>query len=163
MVSSKSNEWSTPNYLFNKLDKEFQFDLDVAATGDNAKCEKFYDSESNGLSKDWHKESFTACWMNPPYGGNTRQWIKKAHLESTLGAIIVCLIVSSTDRSYWHDYIFPFASEIRFLRGRIAFGKAKSTAPFASAIVIFSPKNYHERQIIYYPTEKSHEQLRLLP
>jgi len=144
MVSSKSNEWETPQALFDELNREFHFTLDPCATKDNAKCLRYFTIEDNGLKQTWANE---VVFMNPPYGGNTGRWIEKAWYESQNGAIIVCLIVSSTDRSYWHDYIFPYASEIRWLRGRIAFGQADSTAPFANAIVIFKKKgNNHQKQ-----------------
>lgn len=141
MVSSKSNEWATPQNLFDKLDREFNFLLDVAATSENTKCEKFYSLEDSGLDHEWEASNF----MNPPYGGHTGKWIKKAHEESLQGKTIVCLIVSSTDRSYWHDYIFPYAAQIRFIRGRLHFNNSKSSAPFASAIVIFSPNKYKQK------------------
>jgi len=147
MISSKSNEWETPQDLFDKLNEEFNFTLDPCATHLNHKCNKYYTMQQDGLKQDWSNE---IVFMNPPYGGHTRDWIEKAYKESLRGAIVVCLIVSSTDRSYWHDYIFPYANQIRFIRGRIKFSKAKSTAPFASAIVIFS--NWHtrkENKIIY--------------
>ncbi len=134
MVSSKSNEWVTPQHLFNELNKEFKFTLDPCSTNENKKCKKYYTLQEDGLSKSWKDET---VFMNPPYGGHTRDWIEKAYLESLNGAVVVCLIVSATDRSYWHDFIFPRASQIRFIRGRLRFSDSKSTAPFASAIVIF--------------------------
>ena len=149
MVSSKTNEWSTPQDFFNFLDEEFNFDIDVAATKKNKKCSIYFDINNDGLSKSWNKLSFSACWMNPPYGGHTGAWIKKAYEESKTGATTVCLIVSSTDRSYWHDFIFPYAKQIRFTRGRLRFGNVKSTAPFAYAVVIFSPALFTDR-IVYY-------------
>ena len=135
MVSSKSNEWETPQSLFDELNAEFHFTLDSCATKENTKCAKFFTKQEDGLKQSWENER---VFMNPPYGGNTGKWIEKAWYSSMWGAIVVCLIVSSTDRSYWHDYIFPSACEIRWLRGRITFGDAKSTAPFASAIVVFN-------------------------
>ena len=136
MVSSKTNEWETPQDLFDDLDNEFGFTLDVSATKENTKCKRFFTIEDDGLSKDWSHE---ICWMNPPYGGHTGKWIQKAYFESCKkGSTVVCLIVSATDRSYWHDYIFPYAYEIRFLRGRLKFGKSKTSAPFASAIIVFN-------------------------
>ncbi|MCK4328763.1 adenine methyltransferase [candidate division WOR-3 bacterium] len=140
MVSSKTNEWETPQWFFDMLNTEFHFTLDPCATEKNHKCNKYYTFKDSGLKHDWRND---IVFMNPPYGGNTASWIKKALEESIKGATVVCLIVSSTDRSYWHDYIFPFASQIRFIRGRLAFGNAKSTAPFASAIVIFSNKAFY--------------------
>jgi len=134
MVSSKTNEWSTPQDFFDALNEEFHFSLDPCATHENKKCSTYYTLEDDGLSKDWSGHS---VFMNPPYGGHTGKWIEKAWSESLKGAVVVCLIVSSTDRSYWHEYIFPYASQIRFIRGRLKFGGVKSTAPFASALVVF--------------------------
>ena len=134
MVSSKSNEWETPKALFDKLDKEFNFTLDPCCTEANAKCQKHFTIEQDGLSRSWHGET---VFMNPPYGGHTGKWVEKAYMESLSGAVVVCLLVSSTDRSYWHDYIFPLATEIRWIRGRVKFGLSESTAPFASVLVIF--------------------------
>lgn len=158
MVSSKSNEWETPQKVFDDLDNEFHFTLDPCATPGNAKCARYYTKEQNGLTFSWANE---VVFMNPPYGGNTGKWLSKAWRESLAGAIVVCLIVSSTDRSYWHDYIFPYASEIRWLRGRITFGEADSTAPFASAILIFDgerkdgepqKQRYHKNKEATYQT-----------
>ena len=146
MVSSKTNEWETPQWFFDMLHAEFKFTLDPCATEKNHKCKKYYTLIDNGLNHDWSND---IVFLNPPFGGNTGAWIKKALEESKKGAIVVCLIVSSTDRSYWHDYIFPFASQIRFIRGRLSFGNAKSTAPFASAIVIFSNRVFQEKIVFY--------------
>ena len=141
MVSSKSNEWATPKRLFDFLNKEFNFNLDPCCTHENKKCVKHYTIEEDGLSMSWGGDR---VFINPPYGGHTKKWLEKAKHEShEHHAICVCLIVSSTDRSYWHEVIYPFAQEIRFMRGRVKFGDSKSTAPFASAIVVF---NYANRQ-----------------
>ena len=144
MVSSKTNEWATPQSLYDELNQEFQFTLDPCATKKNHKCDKYYTIQDDGLLKRWEGVVF----MNPPYGGNTKAWIQKAYQESLKGAVVVCLIVSATDRSYWHDYIFPYAAQIRFLRGRLKFGDSKTTAPFSSAVIVFSQAKY-EKKIVY--------------
>ena len=156
MVSSKSNEWSTPQEFYDKLNAEFGFTLDPCSDGKNNKCHKFFTIKENGLFKDWSND---IVFMNPPYGGHTRDWISKAYYESLKGCTVVCLIVSSTDKSYWHDYIFPFAKQIRFLRGRLKFGDSKSTAPFASAVIVFSSINYDKK--IVYEQRESKDQLKL--
>jgi len=109
--------------------------------------QKYFTFNDNGLNQDWSNE---IVFMNPPYGGNTGDWIRKAYAESIGGATVVCLIVSSTDRSYWHDYIFPYAHQIRFLRGRLKFSNSISTAPFASAIVLFADKRRTNDYIVFY-------------
>tara|TARA_R110002020_G_C16193893_1_gene765728 strand:- start:506 stop:982 length:477 start_codon:yes stop_codon:yes gene_type:complete len=132
-LSSKSNDWVTPQYIFNELDKEFGFTLDPCASEENAKCDKYYTIDDDGLSQDWSKD---VVFMNPPYGRDLIKWIKKAYDESLNGALVVCLIPSRTDTRYWHDFIFPHA-EIRFLKGRLYFGDGRGRSPFPSAIVIF--------------------------
>ena len=53
MFSSQSNEWATPQSFFDKLNEEFGFTLDPCSTHKNAKCEKHYTIEEDGLSKNW--------------------------------------------------------------------------------------------------------------
>lgn len=132
--SSKSNEWATPMKLFDELDKEFNFTLDPCSTHENAKCSRHFTIEENGLEQDWSKD---IVFMNPPYGRGIRHWIEKAYKESNKGATVVCLIPARTDTTYWHDFIFGKADDIRFLRGRLKFGDSKNSAPFPSAIVIY--------------------------
>lgn len=132
MFSSKSNEWETPQKTFDELNKEFGFTLDVAATDENAKCEKFFTLKENGLAQDWTGE---ICFMNPPYGREVGKWIEKAYNEAQKGATVVCLIPARTDTRYFHDYCFK--GEVRFIRGRLKFGGSENSAPFPSAVIIF--------------------------
>ena len=132
--SSKTNEWSTPQDFFDELDKEFNFTLDPCSTSENAKCAKYFTVEDDGLKQDWSND---VVFMNPPYGREIKHWIKKAYEEHIKGATVVCLIPSRTDTTYWHDYIFGKASDIRFLRGRLKFGDSKNSAPFPSAVIIY--------------------------
>jgi len=147
MISSNTNEWETPVAFFNKLNKEFGFTLDPCSTNENAKCKKHFTIKDNGLLQNWNND---IIFMNPPYGGQTGRWIQKAYNESLKGAVVVCLIVSATDRSYWHEFIFPFASEIRWIRGRLRFKGGETTAPFANAIIIFDNKKKDNKLYTYY-------------
>lgn len=52
-LSSKSVEWATPKDFFDRLNEEFQFNLDPCSTHENAKCEKHYTIQEDGLSQDW--------------------------------------------------------------------------------------------------------------
>ena len=133
--SMESNEWETPQELYDELNKEFSFTLDPCCTKESAKCIKYYTEEDNGLNQDWSND---IVFMNPPYGREIPKWIEKAFYESERGSIVVCLVPARTDTRYWWDYIFPYA-EIRFIKGRVKFiQKGKSApAPFPSAIVIF--------------------------
>lgn len=131
--SSKTDLWATPQEFFDKMDKIHGFTLDVCATKENAKCEDYFTAEDDGLSKYWGG----IVWMNPPYGRTIGQWMKKAY-ESALtgGAKVVCLVPARTDTAWWHDYAMK--GEIEFIRGRLKFGGNKNSAPFPSAVVVFS-------------------------
>lgn len=154
MVSSKTNEWATPQKLFDYLNGEFNFTLDPCATKDNAKCGKYYTIEEDGLSKSWENE---VVFMNPPYGGHTREWLEKAYKESLNGATVICLIVSATDRTYWHDLISKYADEIWFMRGRVKFGGKDTTAPFASSIIVFRPDIPIKHEIKWVDLREHHQ------
>lgn len=130
-------DWETPNETFKKLDKEFNFTLDPCASEENHKCSKYYTEKENGLDQNWDND---IAFVNPPYGREIKKWVKKS---SESKGTVVMLIPSRTDTSYWHDYIFNKASDIRFLRGRIKFeinGKGTSPAPFPSAVIVYNGK-----------------------
>ncbi len=146
MFSSNDMTWETPQWLFDKLDKEFHFTLDVCALSETAKCKNYYTPQIDGLKQDWEDN---ICWMNPPYGREVGVWIEKAYKESLKGAIVVCLIPSRTDTKYWHDYCMK-ANEIRFIKGRLKFGDSKNSAPFPSAIVIFNGRQSDKIKISTY-------------
>lgn len=111
LFSSNTDEWSTPSELFNQLNEEFNFTLDVCATPDNAKCKEYFTKEQDGLSQKWHG----TVWMNPPYGRAIAKWIEKAHEYGTTGGTAVALIPARTDTRYWHDFVMD-ATEIRFIK-----------------------------------------------
>mgnify|MGYP002410489307 CR=1 FL=1 len=133
MFSSKNMNWETPQNLFDKLDSEFHFTLDVCATKETAKCKNYYTPEIDGLKQDWQG----IVYMNPPYGRKLlKLWIKKAYEESLKGITVICLIPARTDTLYFHNYCMK-AKEIRFIKGRLKFVGAKDPAPFPSAIIVF--------------------------
>lgn len=161
MFSSEDIRWETPDWLFEKLNKPFQFTLDAAADSQNKKCDNYFDIEQNGLDQDWAGHT---VWLNPPYNKpiypckedcNKKtcrdrgyhideyipgqiDWIEKAYTEAQKeNTTIVCLIPARTDTKLWHDYVMK-ANSITFLKGRLKFGDHANTAPFPSVIVVFS-------------------------
>lgn len=135
MFTSQTDDWGTPIELFRGLDYEFGFELDVAASANNAKCDRYFSIEDDGLSQTWAP---AVCWMNPPYGRTIRRWVEKAWLEAQNGATVVGLLPARTDTDWWHAYAMK-AAEIRFLRGRVQFYGGKD-APFPSAVVVWRPE-----------------------
>ncbi len=144
--SSRTDDWSTPPDFFAKVEAEFgPFDLDPCATAENAKAPMYYTTWSDGLSKKWKGR----VWCNPPYGRGIGNWVRRCAFHTHLyrenpeekliqdGPLAVMLLPARTDTKWWHDYVIPYAAEIRFIRGRLKFGGAKNSAPFPSALVIF--------------------------
>ena len=135
MMSSKTDEWATPQDFFDGLNNEFCFTLDPCATPQNAKCGKFFTKDTDGLKQDWTGET---VFCNPPYGKAIKDWVKKCYEESLKpNTRIVMLIPARTDTSYFHQYIYNKAKEIRFIKGRLKFGESKNSAPFPSMVVVF--------------------------
>lgn len=134
LFTSNTDLWATPQKFFDELNIEFNFNLDVCADDSNHKVDKYFTKETDGLKQDWHPY---ICWMNPPYGREIKHWVKKAYEESLKGAVVVCLLPSRTDTSWWHDYVMK-SDDIRFIRGRLKFGNSINSAPFPSAVVIFN-------------------------
>lgn len=133
MFSSKNPEWETPQDFFDKLNEEFNFNLDVCANTKNHKCAMWFEKDEDGLQKNWDK---SRCWMNPPYGREIGNWVRKA--SEARGGVVVCLLPARTDTKWFHDYIYtnPRAT-IRFIKGRLKFGNSKNSAPFPSMVVIY--------------------------
>lgn len=87
--------WETPPHFFKRLDEEFEFTLDAAASHENALCTNYYTidggfaktvpgsdipftqmDESNGLTGSWAGTCRVFC--NPPYDTSISKWVDKA-------------------------------------------------------------------------------------
>ncbi len=133
LFSSNSDEYSTPMWIYEKLDSEFRFTLDPCATEENHKCEKYFTKTQDGLAQPWKQER---VFCNPPYS-EIGEWVKKAYKETRHKNTLVCMLIPSrTDTKWFHDYILHRA-EIRFVKGRLKFGDGGGSAPFPSMVVIF--------------------------
>ncbi len=78
----------------------FNFDLDVCALPENAKCSRFFTPNDDGLKQ----ESTGTCWMNPPYGREIIDWISKADYTAQQGHTVLALVPVRTDARWFQDY-----------------------------------------------------------
>jgi site-specific DNA-methyltransferase (adenine-specific) len=137
MPLSQTDDWATPQNLFDELDAIHHFTLDVAASSTNHKTPHWFglDHEDpslrDGLAMSWENHR---VWCNPPYGRQIKDWVKKAHHES-VNAEIVMLLPARTDTAWFHDY--AIRHKVTFMRGRVKFGDGKASAPFPSILVEF--------------------------
>jgi len=125
-ASGGSDEWLTPPSLLEALGP---FDLDpcspIARPWDTAA--KHYTIEDDGLRQEWHGR----VWLNPPYA-QAGKWLGRLadHGHGT------ALIFARTETALWFERVWPRASAVLFLRGRLHFhyrdgkrAKANSGAP----------------------------------
>jgi len=144
LFSSNNDEWETPQYIYDMLNDEFKFDIDVAASYENRKCKEYFCTSEDGqiesgLDRKWYGD----VWCNPPYSkGLQSKFIEKAYQEYIAGNTksIVMLLPARTDTKAFHNYIYNIA-DIRFIQGRLKFEingvASKNSAPFPSMIVIY--------------------------
>ena len=140
-ASSKSDDWETPKRLYDELNEEFQFDFDPCPLH----------STYDGLSCIWGRRAF----VNPPYSKVTL-FLKKAWEEIEVGHtdVAVFLLFAKTDTKWFHQYLHH-RSEIRFLKGRLAFNrhssKPVSNSMHPSMVCILRTR----RKIIYTYRQKN--------
>lgn len=130
-----TDNWSTPDPIFQKLHEEFNFNLDVCASDWNHKCENYFTEKDDALTKDWEG----VFWMNPPYSC-VGKWVEYAYYQVEKGNMGVCLIPSRTETKYFHNFCLPH--ELRFVQGRIHFFNDEETSGrprFGNVIVIMRP------------------------
>lgn len=139
LFSSKSDEWQTPTEVFDFLNSKYQFNLDAAASKENHLCQDYFSLENSALINDWVGSVF----CNPPYSKrNQKDFLIKAITEIKKEATdtIVMVMPARFDTRNWHEYVFPNAAEVWFIKGRLKFKNAEGAqagAPFPSCIVVF--------------------------
>jgi phage N-6-adenine-methyltransferase len=139
-LKKDSDEFGTPQEIFDKLDAEFHFTVDACASSDNAKLDQYWSKEENALSRSWAAQR---VFCNPPYSrGNVKAFFMKAWNETRNGdcKLAVLLIPTYTEREWFHEYREDF--EVRFFKGRIKFEGGKTTARGNHMLVIFRSHNW---------------------
>jgi len=143
MPRAETVEWASPPELMVQLREEFgPFELDPAATPENAQAPRFYSEREDGLRQPWNARS---VYVNPPYGHGLGAWVRRAVEAARAGAVVVMLLPARTDTAWFHDCVWDAQQhrprpgvEVRLLRGRVRYG-GRGSAPFPSMVVVFRP------------------------
>lgn len=108
----KSDVWLTPPWLLERLGP---FDLDpCAAVGQPwPSAKRHFTIHDDGLAQPWAGR----VWLNPPYGRRTAFWLRRlaAHGVGT------ALIFARTETAFFFESVWPQASALLFLAGRLHF------------------------------------------
>ena len=134
------NEFQTPLDMFEALNKEFNFEYDLACRESNKRVENgLCYPKVDSLKVDWHKLSKGWLWLNPPYSP-LKPWVEKVQKEFLLGAKIVMLIPPILNTRYFAK-VMP--SELRMIVGRVAFvnpdGRPMKGNSHDSCLCIYGP------------------------
>lgn len=113
--------WETPTAVYKRLDCEFDFIADMAASESNTKHHKFYTAEDDSLEFNWFDRidgesvifSGSSVFVNPPYS-NPMPWIQRAVEAQSDGLIVVMLLNADPSVGWWAEAM-PYVSEIRFI------------------------------------------------
>ncbi len=148
---------TTPE-VFDPLDSRFRFTIDVAASPHNAKCERYYTAEQegmDGLERSWAGHR---VWCNPPHS-NLEEWIVKAWDEwqgtyraATPELIVMLVPANRTEQGWWQRHIEPYRDRpgerlhVEFLPGRLRFLapgateiKPNERPPYGCCLLIWEP------------------------
>ena len=116
------DDWATPDYIYNELNNEFDFNFDP--------CPLQHDLNNwDGLKIEWKERNF----INPPYSRKSKEaFVKKAIEESKKGKLCVMLLPVSTSTKIFHEHILPNKKEIRFIRRRLKFSGYNSKGEYVN-------------------------------
>ena len=157
--------WQTPQFVFDYYDRRFGFEIDLAASANNALCDEYCTEQEDallhdtfqdklynlGLIEDGAEYNKPSVWCNPPYSDLT-PWVSKCvEYAKTYGATIVMLIPADTSVK-WFKHAFENCTECHFISGRLAFTNADTQKPVSgnnkgSAVFIFDPKSPVKRHV----------------
>ncbi len=133
--------WATPWDLIAWVQQEFgELVLDAAALPTNTKAPDYITPDQDALVTPWLTEYTQngTTWCNPPYGRDAIKFVKRAIEQVNNGNCkrVVMLLASRTDTKMFQEHIFPNASRIHFIKGRVKFG-GKGPANFPSVVIVF--------------------------
>jgi phage N-6-adenine-methyltransferase len=142
------DERATSPEVFGPLHERFGFSIDVAALPRNAKCERYFTPDDDGLAQSWSSER---VWCNPPYS-SIEPWLEKAWAEWEQSAppelIVMLLPANRTEQGWWQRHVEPQRLsgylDVEFMPGRLRFIawdaseiKPNERPPFGCCLVIW--------------------------
>jgi hypothetical protein len=111
-------DWLTPPTILHAIG---QIDLDPCApiNAPWPTATKHYTKLDDGLKQPW--DGFVFC--NPPYGDGLGDWLQKCAEHGNC----IALVFARTETKAFQNWVFPKASGILFLAGRISFYTLEGT------------------------------------
>ena len=113
-MTSNSDEWRTPEWIWKSWHSTLCFTIDAAATDENKidPCKDWYTLARSGLDADWAKsvesQGGGSVWCHPPYsrkGGPISRWVEKAISESEKG-VVSCMLLPADTSTDWFSLLW---------------------------------------------------------
>ena len=124
---SEKDLWETPKPIFNPLDLEFGFHVDVCASAKNTLCDYHFSESFSALEHNWDCQSTNyhhkVFFLNPPYS-QTALFLERAAQQANDNNLTVVAIVNANTDTQWFSEAVNTANEVRLLTGRVGFIKA---------------------------------------
>lgn len=135
-AAATTHDWLTPPEILAALGP---FDLDPCASQHQPwkTAEKQLTITDDGLSTEW----VGRVWCNPPYGPFAARWLERcaAHGDA------VAFVFARTETAVFQDHVWPKASALLFLRGRVSFrlpgGGRAGVAGAPSVLIAYGMRN----------------------
>lgn len=127
-------DYGTPWELIRAIEARFgKLAIDLAATPENTKCERYIDPERNSLLCAWHHAIGGGIgWLNPPFG-DIAPWMHKA---ASCGSDLLVLVPASIGSEWFHAFVEGTAPIIG-LRPRITFEGCTEPYPKDCMLCVF--------------------------
>jgi phage N-6-adenine-methyltransferase len=136
--AAEKDLWQTPRDLFDTLNEEFCFDVDLCASDKNTLCDNWYTKEHSMLNIELN--CFEAAFINPPYSQTILFLDRAAQQAKKHNLTVVALVNANTDTKWFADAVNS-ANEVRLLTGRVGFikpsGKAAGGNPKGQCLIIW--------------------------
>ena len=133
-IDTGEKSWITPKYIIDALGP---FDLDPCCPDGGMPwptAARMITKSEDGLKQEWRGR----VWLNPPYGREAMPFFERMVSHRPGG---IALVFARTDTALWQDFIFPHATSILFIRGRLRFhrqdGGVVTTATAPSALIAY--------------------------
>ncbi len=131
MGRARSQEKETPNWLYQRFDKEFHFTCDASASVKNYKHPNYFTKQQDALTQEWRG----VIWLNPPWN-EIEPFVKKAYESAQAGATVVCLVPLWSTEDWF--LVYAVHAHIRILSDRVAFEGYDGKAPQPLSVVVFT-------------------------
>ena len=131
-----THTWLTPPELLAKLGT---FDVDPCAAPNQPwrTATTQYTEVDDGLAHTWHGR----VWCNPPYGKYSATWLRRCAEHGNA----IALVFARTETKAFHDYVWPHAHTLLFIKGRLSFrlasGGEAGTAGAPSVLIAYDQTN----------------------